>query len=254
MLLSIFSGIDLFGRAFTEQGYNVVTAPDLILGLDIRDFHCEPNVFEGLLITPPCQEFSKLKRTPDTELGLEMIEHSKRLIKESDPQWFIIENVAGVPDIKVEGYSWQRIDVNQGWYEETSRLRVFQFGSKKGLFLDIPRQPMKDIKNGCALASDNRSFIELVAIQGLPSGFDLPSFNVEGKKRAVGNGVPLSLGRVVAKEIKRVTEAKLEAREVIISEMKQNRCKCECGRIVYGRKQYFDNTCRKRASRKRIKA
>lgn len=40
-------------------------------------------------------------------------------------------------------------------------------------------------------------------LQGLPPEFDLPSFTVEAKIRALGNAVPLVLGRAVAKAVKR---------------------------------------------------
>ena len=49
-----------------------------------------------------------------------------------------------------------------------------------------------------ALASDDRPFPELCHIQGLPDGFDLPEFIIKGKKKLVGNGVPLSMANVIA--------------------------------------------------------
>jgi DNA (cytosine-5)-methyltransferase 1 len=40
----------------------------------------------------------------------------------------------------------------------------------------------------------------------LPTGFDLPGFLVEAKCKAVGNGVPLAMGRALAKAVKEATE------------------------------------------------
>ncbi|WP_420799520.1 DNA cytosine methyltransferase [Ktedonobacter robiniae] len=37
--------------------------------------------------------------------------------------------------------------------------------------------------------------------QGLPDDFELPSFTVAGAVKAVGNGVPLPLGRAIAKAV-----------------------------------------------------
>ena len=49
LVLSIFPGIDLFGRAFEEKGYCVVRGPDILWGGDIRTFHPPPGVFEGVI-------------------------------------------------------------------------------------------------------------------------------------------------------------------------------------------------------------
>jgi len=95
---------------------------------------------------------------------------------------------------------------NQGWYDNVSRLRNIQFGSKNELYIDIPRGEMKEIKYSCALASDGRSFAELKFIQGLDESYDLPDFTVAGKKKMVGNGVPLSIGRVLAQAVLDVTD------------------------------------------------
>ena len=99
---------------------------------------------------------------------------------------------------------------------------------------------------GCALASDGRSFKELKKLQGLNDDFDLPSFNVQGKKRAVGNGVPLSIGRVLARAVKSVTvQDNFNAAE---SQLKY--CLCGCGRVVTSsRAKYYDFSCRKRKQR-----
>jgi DNA (cytosine-5)-methyltransferase 1 len=40
-------------------------------------------------------------------------------------------------------------------------------------------------------------------LQGLPADFDIPPFRVDAKVAAVGNGVPLPMGRAVAKAVKR---------------------------------------------------
>lgn len=46
------------------------------------------------------------------------------------------------------------------------------------------------------------AFAELKRKQGLPADFDLPPFLVEAKCRAVGNGVPLPMGRAIAWAVK----------------------------------------------------
>lgn len=45
------------------------------------------------------------------------------------------------------------------------------------------------------------AFAELKRKQGLPDDFDLPPFTVEAKCKATGNGVPLPMGRAIARAI-----------------------------------------------------
>ena len=50
------------------------------------------------------------------------------------------------------------------------------------------------------------SFARMVELQGLPADFlsDAP-FTVAGKCKAVGNGVPLPMGRAIARAVKAAT-------------------------------------------------
>ena len=41
-------------------------------------------------------------------------------------------------------------------------------------------------------------------LQGLPDDFELSTFTVEGATKVVGNGVPLPMGRAIAKAISEV--------------------------------------------------
>jgi len=255
LVLSLFSGIGLLDQAFREAGFCVVSAGDLITGQDIRDFQSLPDRFDGVIGGSPYQDFSKLKRNP-TNYSQQMLDEYIRVVEQSQPSWYLHENVAGVPTFGVEGYETQRFDINQAWYEDVTRLRYIQFGTKLGKLLDIPRGSTKNAMNGCALASDNRSFQELCHLQGLPHGFDLPSFNVQGKKRAVGNGVPLSVGRALADAVKFATGTSQNsfAAKSHFSSIDESLCLCGCGRTLVGRKKYYDASCRKRAQRKREKA
>jgi DNA (cytosine-5)-methyltransferase 1 len=265
LVLSLFSGVGLLDRAFREAGFCVVSAGDLITGQDIRDFTGVKNKFNGVIGGSPCQDFSGLKRNKGN-YSLEMIYQFLRIVGECEPDWYLLENVKGVPNVtELLGYSHQRIDINQGWYDVYSRLRHIQFGSKDNLYLNIPRGTMNNIKSGCALASDDRSFRELCHIQGLEDDFDLLDFNVKGKKRAVGNGVPLSIGRVLANEVLNVTDpgnrsVTLQHKEIVtyrdnknVTHQDKKRCSCGCGRLVYGRKNSYDATCRKRLQRNKKK-
>jgi len=275
LTLSTFSGVGLLDQAFREKGFCVVSAGDLITGQDIRHFKGIKGKFELGIGGSPCPDFSGLKREKGT-YSLEMVYEYLRVMAECEPKYFLHENVKGVPTLSdlidapdsplseenraiLKTYSYQRIDVNQGWYSDTSRLRHIQFASKDGVYLDIPRGNMNGVKNSCALASDDRSFRELCYLQGLSDTYDLPDFNMAGKKRAVGNGVPLVLGRVLADAVKSATGGshlnKLDPSQLFVQGPSQkDRCPCGCKRVLVGRKKYYDSSCRKRAERQRKKA
>ena len=260
LILSIFPGIDLLGRAFEEAGFCVVRGPDLLWGGDIRQFHPPANVFWGIIGGPPCQDFSRLRRDEPTGYGLEMLEEFIRGVTEAQPEWWLLENVDRVPNVtrlREAGYVTQRFDINQSWYCDVSRLRHIQFGSKSGRLLNVPRRSVTDVtpRAGAALASDDRPFKELCRLQGLPEDFDLPPFLATEKKRAVGNGVPLNMGRVLA-------QAVIEAYQKPPGDLQcdftgkvtpMGVCACGCGRGVTGKAKYYDYSCRKRAQRKRDK-
>ncbi|ARC92165.1 hypothetical protein B6A42_08710 [Vibrio coralliilyticus] len=255
LILSLFPGIDLFSKPFEELGFSVVRGPDTILGQDIRSFHVPKGVFAGVIGGSPCQEFSSLLRTKPTGYGLEMLKQYKRVVQEACPNWWLLENVPRVPDLKIEGYSWQRFPLDLGWFSESGRLRHFQFGSIEGKLLNPPIAIRESGLEGAAVANDDRSFAKLLHLQGLSSDFDLPSFTVEGKKKAVGNGVPIPLGRELAKMINQTCYGVTEpgAKTVTTSRASETLCGCGCGRSVHGKATYAGSACRKRAQRKRQK-
>lgn len=265
VVLSLCPGIGLLDQAFEEAGFCVVRGPDLLWGGDIRRFCPPTGVFWGVIGGPPCQGFSRLLRSADDPGGKrraesqDILNHFVRCIAEARPEWYLIENVDRVPsvtelsgwqyDLIRDEYTNQRFPINQAWYSEVSRLRHIQFGSRSaGRLLDIEPRVTQPARNGAALASDDRSFGELCRLQGLPEDFDLPGFTVEGKKRAVGNGVPLMMGRALAEAVVGAYRG---------SAVTGRRCLCGCGRPVLGKARYAANkegrtdACRKRAERKR---
>lgn len=255
VVLHLFPGVDLLGRAFEEMGFCVVRGPDLLWGGDIRRFHPPAGIFWGVVGGSPCQDFSGLRRTAPSGYGEEMLNEFARCVTAARPEWWLLENVARVPDIDIDGYSRQRLDINEGWYGHASRLRHIQFGSLSGRLLNVPRRRVTGKKEAAALAADNRSFREVCRLQGLPDDFDLPGFTVTEKIKAVGNGVPFNMACVLAGAVKQAyarpvsVQVSLDGRLV-----KPNTCACGCGRRVTGRKRYYDFSCRKRAQRRRDRA
>jgi len=211
----------------------VVRGPDLIFGGDIRAFYPPPGRFDGVIGGPPCQDFSKARRDVPTGQGVEMLNHFKRVVLQSKPKWFLAENVPGVPDIRIEGYSWQRLDLNASDFgTQQRRLRHVQFGSLDGSQLVIDRQKTCG-HFSTVLANDSRPISEIAILQGLPEDFDIPSFTRSALVRAIGNGVPYALARALA-------------HAVINRQSGVTVCACSCGRRVTGKQQYANGACRKR--------
>lgn len=250
LVLSLFPGIDLLGRAFEESGFCVVRGPDLIFGSKIETFNSVPGRFDGIIAGSPCPDFSQARRSAPTGDGLAMLSHFVRIVDQSRPSWFLLENVPNVPDLRISGYSVQRFNLRASECgARQSRLRCFQFGSLDGNVLDVPRSPRIRSVERCALAweakdPNRRSFADFCELQGLPRDFEIPGFSIVAKYRAVGNGVPLQMGRVLAVAIRDIAAAPKPRKVTHVTF-----CRCGCGRIVKGKQQTATATCRKRKER-----
>ena len=250
LVLSLFPGIDLLGRGFEMEGFSVVRGPDPIFGGDIRDFHVPAGRFNGVIGGPPCQQFSRSNRNPVTARGVDMLDQYARLVIESGCEWWLMENVAGVPDLRIAGYRVQRIDVQAVEFGLVqNRLRHFQFGCRAMRILSVKRLAVTArASQPCVLASEakrvtRRAFADCCVLQGLPADFNLPGFTLEAAYQAVGNGVPVPMARAFASAIAHdscVSPSRL--REV---------CTCGCGRLLKGKQLQATAACRKRQQRRR---
>lgn len=184
LVLSLFPGIDLMGRGFEQEGYCVVRGPDLIFGGDVRAFHPPPGRFDGIIGGSPCQDFSAARRCPPTGYGVEMLHEFCRCVAEVRPDWFLLENVPGVPDVQVPGYVVQRFDLRA---DECGlpqrRLRHFQFGSHGyQLVLRRPRGHSRSGGTGgisarfkgCPVISSSMGFTVLQGTGRWGTGFPCP--------------------------------------------------------------------------------
>lgn len=250
LVLSHFPGIDLLGSGFEAHGFCVVRGPEKILGGDIRNFKSVPGFFTGIIGGSPCPDFSRARRTPPTGEGLELLGHYCRNVSESDVDWFLLENVPGVPTVVIQGYHVQRFELSPlhlGF--DQSRPRHFQFGSKAGWILNIKRSKFKGVAQPCLTASEGnkkgkRTFAEFCQLQGLPDNFDIPDLHKIAKYRAVGNGVHLGVASEVARAVKEVL-ASPNPTTIFNTRV----CACGCGRFVSQNQNTANPTCRKRISR-----
>lgn len=237
LVLSLFPGADLFGMAFELEGFCVVQGPDIQFGRDIRDFHPPREKFAGIIGGPPCQAFSRLRylvQHNGYEFAENLIPEFERVVTEARPEWFVMENVPDAPAPIVDEYFVTSQLLRDVWVGgATTRLRRFSFGS----FVEDWRLHIEQLAlhradpEPAALASgsaravpvaiggsgklkrtaaanlgyQNRQTLEASCVaQGLPADFlDDSPFTIAGKCKLVGNGVPLPMGRAVARAVKR---------------------------------------------------
>ena len=230
LVLSLFPGIGLLDMAFEQEGFCVVRGPDLLWGGDIKLFHPPRGKFAGVIGGPPCQAFSSLRflvKSHGHKVAENLIPEFSRCVLEAAPDWFLMENVKLAPAPEVAGYQLDAFLLNNRWLgEKQSRLRKFWFGTKTedGKFLSRPQLSALEhidfekavlaceLTGGMskrttgprvgARVQKRRNFSEMCKLQGLPEGFNLPPFTRVGKSKAVGTGVPLPMGRAIARAVK----------------------------------------------------
>jgi len=238
LVLSIFPGIDVLGMGFEEEGFCIVRGPDVLWGGDIHDFHPPAGVFDGVIGGPPCQAFSRVRHlNPHTGKHGNLIPEFERCVREACPDWFLMENVSDAPAPVVDGYGVVSRLLNNRWLgAEQDRLRRFSFGrheaapcfSVQEVALESPlytqavtcdpravpvaiggsgKPKTVTAEHGTPFDRPRRSIEELCELQGLPRDFcsEMP-FTAHGKRKAIGNAVPLPMARAVAKAVVKALE------------------------------------------------
>lgn len=222
LVLSLFPGIGLLDRAFEEVGFCVVRGPDVLWGGDVRELHPPAGRFDGVIGGPPCQSFSSLAHLIRAQ-GYEprhgnLIPEFERVVSEARPAWFLMENVPAAPLPDVAGYIVQSIILDNRWVPdgngigaEQRRRRRFSFGTPDGRQLYPELSALESCISSGAVTSSTGGACERMRrytvseacrLQGLPEGFlsDAP-FTKAGKLRVIANGVPLPMGRAIARAI-----------------------------------------------------
>lgn len=229
LVLSLFPGIGLLDIAFEEEGFCVVRGPDLLWGGDIRSFHPPAGKFDGVIGGTPCQAHTSLLpliKHNGQKVAECLIPEFERCIREAQPAWFLMENVKRAPIPSVPGYVVDPALLDNRWLgEEQSRLHRMSFGTRDGRRLVVGTTALERMEFAprvLASAGGDRKtprvlkggairkgapWAESCRLQGLPPDFDLPGFTKQAKQRALGNGVPLPMGRAVAKAVKRAIGA-----------------------------------------------
>jgi C-5 cytosine-specific DNA methylase len=110
-MLDLFAGTKGASRAFAEAGWEVVTVdndpahePDVVA--DLRSWSWDGRRPELVWASPPCQEFSRTampwcRAKGPPEPSMELVEAALRVVEETRPHYWALENVRGaVPYIR----------------------------------------------------------------------------------------------------------------------------------------------------------
>jgi DNA (cytosine-5)-methyltransferase 1 len=208
LVLSLFPGIGLLDMAFEAEGFCVVRGPDLLWGGDVKRFHPPAGKFDGVIGGPPCKGESRLAHL-NGDVGATLWQEFRRVVEEAYPYWWVMEAVKAHPHMDS-----RPLALNNRWFgEKQNRLRYFHSNLNLKPLIQVEAFEHPEWKyavlagHGGAEGSIVRrmatySWAEMCELQGLPAGFDLPGFTRAAKREAVGNGVPLGLGRAIASAVK----------------------------------------------------
>lgn len=148
-----------------------------------------------------------------------------RCVREAEPRWWVMEAVKQwdlasllglVPSSLAERLApVHQVTLSPRWLgEEQSRKRFFHSNLHLTPFVEVEVFEPQTFKHavlaghGGGVGSIKRgmakyTFAEACRLQGLPEGFDLPGFTRQAAYEAVGNGVPMVMGRAIARAVKR---------------------------------------------------
>lgn len=242
LVLSLFPGIGLLDMAFEEEGFCVVRGPDLLWGGDVRGFHPPAGRFDGVIGGPPCKRWSPLANIVravhgENSVAPDLIPEFERCVAEAAPTWFLMENVERAPLPRVPGYTVTAERLNNRWCGgEQNRVRRFSFGTRGGRKLRIQTLALEPagykpaVTTNCGgrravIAFDDRGrirgkqgtadahrlrrrpLIEMASDQGVPESFVCAlrvhgAFTDSALRVGFGNGVPLPMGRAVARAVR----------------------------------------------------
>ena len=220
LVLSLFPGGGLFDHAFELEGFTIVRGPDLISGGDIHTFHVPPGRFDGVIGGPPCQAFSPISNVNRARYGPDCVmpdltPEFERVVAEAEPAWWVMENSQHCPGTAAESY---RLDFDNAWLGEAqTRKRAFWSNLQLSRFVEVPALVGIDAGSERAVCSKGgvdwkgsrareakRTVESCSVLQGLePDHFAASPFKVGELMKIIGNGVPIPMGRAIARAVKK---------------------------------------------------
>lgn len=226
LVLSLFPGIGMLDTAFEEEGFCVVRGPDVLWGGDIRRFNPPAGRFNGVIGGPPCQIFSSANRLVRFRGQVastgNLIPEFERCVSGAKPKWFLMENVRQAPVPAVQGYGVHSFLLNNRQLgEKQNRVRRWSFGHiASRVILNVETKVFEHEERECAATTcrwrngsqggwQSRAVFDTYKVsQGLPPDFEIPPFRIEHAVKAVVNGVPMAMGRALAKAVRLAIEGR----------------------------------------------
>ena len=237
LVLSIFPGGGLLDRAFELEGFCVVRGPDVIWGGDIRTFHPPAGRFDGIIGGDPCQSHSSLANLVRAQGLRENTPQAPNIKPDGyDVRSFLLDHShldAG------DGTGPEQMRRRRFWFGTRDRpcpeLRAY---IDFALFV-LPDRVGVDCGHGAIPGQRDRlrtqvvtanarsvavalggsgkakatavgghlrlSLEELLRLQGFQADYfgDHGAFRMDAMRKMVGNGVPLGMGRALAKAIRK---------------------------------------------------
>lgn len=92
-ILHLCADIGSDSKPYRDAGYNVICVGEKT---DVRTYAPPDNVY-GVIANPPCTEFSTARSTGKSrggEIGMVLVKECQRIIEESNPKFWVIENPA----------------------------------------------------------------------------------------------------------------------------------------------------------------
>jgi DNA (cytosine-5)-methyltransferase 1 len=214
LVLSLFPGIGLLDMAFEQEGFCVVRGPDVLWGGDVRNFHPPAGKFDGVIGGPPCKGESTMAHLNGTP-GVSMRDEFMRVVEAATPQWWVMEAVKKHLDIDPKPML-----LTPRWLGcKQSRRRWFHSNLPLRRFVETEVFEPAEFKravlagHGPAVGTTHRgitkyTLTEACELQGLPGDYtDSMPFTRQWKYEVIGNGVPLPMGRAIARAVMEATEA-----------------------------------------------
>lgn len=222
LVISLFPGADLLSKPFEADDRCIVRGPDLLTGGNIVDFHLPANTFAGMIGGPPCLAYSRatfLANLPH-DTHVDYIPDFVRLWFETGKPWVVMENVPEAEKCLAIPQEWNKV-ILRDWDCGGKTIRRRAFWTWPFAVPTLPPRDGEDDAFGLVVASGHRA--SAYGTMGMATGTFLPGTSdidevglVQGfpelgeyymklglsKKfawRLLGNGVPLAMGKHVAK-------------------------------------------------------
>lgn len=152
LILDLCGGTGSWSAPYRESGYEVIIV-DTFLDRDVCTFHTIKQV-HGVLAAPPCTEFAGsgarwwASKPPELlERSVEVVRACLRIINETQPVWWVLENPVGrlakcVPELGKWQHTFNPCDYSDPWTKRTCLWGDFNMPEK------TPVDPIRSCAQG----------------------------------------------------------------------------------------------------------